>query len=123
MTQLNYSEDNALHAMHLDASRVNELPARTQRYVKQEAEEFLARLRRHVDTAYLHLDVQPQKEQTRNVPAYRWRALLVTNRGRYYADDWSFGAVESLKQVLDKVEQQVAHRLGRLEAQHKELFA
>lgn len=115
--------NSEMKAMHIDMSHVEVLDARTHKYAVREAEDFLTRIRHHVDTAYLHLDVQPQKEQTRSVPAYRWRALLITNRGRYYADDWSFGAVESLKNVLDKVEQQITHRLGKLEEQYKELFA
>ncbi len=115
--------DEKMRAMHIDMSHVGVLSERTQRHAIREAEDFLVRIRNFVDTAYLHLDVQPQKEQTRNVSAFRWRALLVTNRGRYYADDWSFGAIESLKNVFDKLEQQMTHRLGRLDAQYKELLA
>jgi len=103
-------------------SNVSVLPQRIQQHVRKETDEFLQRIKRSVDTAYVHLDVQPQKEQTRNIPAYRWRVLLVTNRGRYYADDWSFGAVESLKQVYDKIEQQIEQRLGRIDEQYKSVL-
>lgn len=117
------STESRAHAMHADISNISVLSKRMQRYVKAETQELFERLRHDVDTAYLHLDVQPQKERTKGIQAYRWRALLITNRGRYYADDWSFGAIESLKQVLEKVEQQLQHRIGRLTQQQQELFA
>lgn len=115
--------ESEFEAVHVDMSHKDVLSTRIQRYANKEAEEFIQRVRQFADTAYLHLDVQPQKEQTRNTPSYRWRALLVTNRGRYYADDWSFGAIESLKQVLDKVEQQLHQRLSKLSEHAREVSA
>ncbi len=115
-------QDEGMRAMHVDMSHGGVLSTTNQQYAIKEAEDFLARIRHVVDTAYLHLDVQTQKETNQALQSYRWRALLVTNRGRYYADDWSFGALQSLKNVLDKVEQQMTNRLGKLEAQHAALF-
>lgn len=93
-------------------SRLNEIDQLRSMKV---AHEFLGRIMNHVDMTYLHLDVDQHKEQTRTVPAYRWRALLITNRGRYHADGWSFGASEALSVVLDKLYEQLDSRLGRLQ--------
>lgn len=90
------------------------LLSKTRKYlVEQEAQSFLERINRH-SNGYLHLDVATHKERTRHVPAYRWRALLVTDNGRYHADSWDFGAVESLRKTLDKLEVQLESRLGKL---------
>ena len=98
----------------IDLVHTSRLGKADQQRILGEAEEFLGRIRRQSNQAYIRLDVEEQKAKTQGIPAYRWRALLITDIGRYYADDWEVGAVESVKKVLEQLETQMESRTGRI---------
>jgi hypothetical protein len=99
----------------VDMAHASRLSPRERAVAMSVAEDFLVSQTRNFNQLYLHLDVEEHKEKTRGVPAYRWRALLMTDRGRYYCEDSDFGAAEGLKTALDTLKAEIDSRLGRLD--------
>lgn len=94
--------------MHVDMSHTNRLSGREHTTARIETEEFLRHItNRYVDDAYLHLDVKRVKETRRGLDGLKWKALLVTNKGRFVAEQIGFGVFHSLHTTFDALEGQL----------------
>lgn len=77
------------------------------------ARQFLENVNRYVDQSYLHLDVEKQPERKRGRDLLRMKALLTTDKGRFYAVSNGYGARSAAKQVFSAMGTQIDKRLAR----------
>lgn len=106
--------------IRFDISHTKRLSPREVQEARTEALDFLEGIQHYFDQVYLHLDVSRHREQTRGgIPQYQWRALLVTDNGRYYADDVGFGVADSLHNTFEALETEISSRVDRLAEQER----
>ena len=98
---------------HVDIAHTERLEPLEQKIVHDEAKEFLQGLQHYFDETYMHLDVKQIKEQQRGVQGYKWKALLITNRGRFHAEQIGFGIEHSLANTFNAIEEQINSKLAR----------
>ena len=84
------------------------------RVARDMAESFLRDMSRYFKETYMHLDVEKTPERKHGIQGLRWRALLTTDRGRYYAENGGFGVEHALSNTLESLENQITSRLEKL---------
>lgn len=100
---------------NVDLSHADRLTNKEHSLTHHEAVEFLEDVARFFDETYLHLDVKKIKEQTRRQQGLKWKALLITNRGRYHTEQIGYGVPDSLSNTFDALKQQISSRLAKLD--------
>jgi hypothetical protein len=102
------NEESTMQNVKVDITHTNRLSQRERATTQTEAQAFLQHVKqRYVDDAYLHLDVKRVKETRGGIDGLKWKALLVTNRGRFSAQQMGFGAFNSLHKTFDALDLQL----------------
>ncbi|MFT4250840.1 MAG: hypothetical protein ACMXYD_05770 [Candidatus Woesearchaeota archaeon] len=101
-------EDKTQDYAHVDITHTNRLSTRERAIVDVEAAAFITHIKaRYVNDAYLHLDVIRTKETKAGVNGIAFKALLVTNKGRFFAEQQGFGVFNSLHSAFEALETQL----------------
>ncbi len=96
---------------NIDIAHADRLTELEKKITHDETNDFLDRIQRHFDEAYIHLDVKQIKEQQHKQQGFKWKALLVTNRGRFHTEQIGFGVKHSLAQTFNALEEQINNKL------------
>ena len=102
-------EDKAQEYAHVDITHTNRLSTRERAIVDVEATAFITHIkRRYVNDAYLHLDVIRTREKKAGESGLAFKALLVTNKGRFFAEQSGFGVFNALHSTFEALETQLS---------------
>lgn len=102
------NDETMMQDVKVDVTHTNRLSARERATTQEEAHAFLQHVKqRYVNDAYLHLDVKRVKETHGGLDGLKWKALLVTNRGRFSAQQIGYGAFNSLHKTFDALDSQL----------------
>ncbi len=71
--------------------------------VRREVDDFAQSIPGSFREVYLHLDVCLQKGKLRGKPHFLWKALMLSNKGRHYAEGHDYGVRNSLRDALNSL--------------------